>query len=667
MDRTSLVRRIRVLAVLVPIVCGWGWFISAAPIIRWNNQSLSSNKRVVFGDYLFDLSTKTATPFVDDLTAKSFPPNANGFSYRSAAKKDLSLGKQKAPSPEVTFRNTVYNHSQGRMVHDFEVTIGRNTWPRFVTERFLVVEAAEELRGLDLSRSKEDWQVLSIAGSGKRIVWSHSEQPVFRRTYKNPTATTQGTTELFRFTEGGEIQLLTSWTHLANATLWFSDTKFSGNRIFSIDVTGANLESRSTLDGKLVESIPLETPVTSFAFWNATDCLCDIGVKGIFYSLNGKRLTNPVDQTAWQGSLRDLSPDARNCLWTDGKRAFITDAESGRLVCEIKEHGLRFVFLDSQTLISTDSGWGLTLRQHDLVTGETLLRWRPFWWMLPCLAALSSSTLVWIWLWIRMPKPDTNWGWSDFYILLSLIMAGLISRVTFVGDPNDTSRSSFLYAQAVCSSGIFLAWTMLFFGSQRWILRLIHLLAVYGIVLISLAVVLPDRPLEACQGLIMVSLPSVFALPIWIAVAIYSRLRQRARSERSDDSLKQQSIQLRELFWLMGIVALCAIGLKPLLPGMGAWFQLPWGLLQLAWVTVSACTGIVTALSRNRRWERVGFILCTISLCLLTVDVSMISIHGEFWQFRYSNWLGTHASLLIACVGTLVTSFVFARCLKQQV
>ena len=657
----------RALAVLVPIACGWGWFISAAPIIRWNNQKLFDNKRIVFGDYLFDFSKRTATTFVDDLTAKSFPPNANGFSYRAAAKKDLSHGKLKALSPEVTVRNTVYNHSQRRMVHDFEVSIGRNSWPRLVTERFLVIEEAQELRWLDLSRSTEDWHVLSIAGSGKRIVWPHSELPIFRRTFPDPAAKTQGTTELFRFTEEGEIQLLTSWSHLASTTPDIYDAKFSGNRIFSIDVTGANLESRSISDGKLVESIPLETPLTSFAFWLNKDCLGDSGVKGIFYSFNGKRLINPLDQTAWKGSLRDITPDAKICLWTDFKRAYISDAESGRLVCEIKEPEASFFFLDSQTLISTDSGWGLTLRQHDLATGETLSRWRPFWWMWPSLAVLSISTLVWIWLWVRMPRPQPDWGWIDFYILLSLIMAGLIARVICVGNPNDTSRLSFLYAQMVCSSGIFLAWTMLFFGSQRWILRVIHWLAVYGLVLIALAVVLPDRPLEACQGLIMVSLPSFFALPIWIAVAIYSRLRQGTRREQSNDSLRQQSIQLRELFWLMGIVALCAIGLKPLIPGMGAWHQLPWELLQLAWVTVCAFTGLVTSLSRNRRWVRVGFILCTISLCLLTVDVSMISIHGEFWKSRYSIWLGTHARLLIACLGTLVTSFLFAQCLKQRV
>lgn len=661
--------RLWALVALLPIACGWAWFLSSVPVQRWNSQRSKDSTRIALGDYLFDFSSQTVTPLLDDLTAATGVPNPRGFSYRTIRLEDHAAGKTKATSPQMTFRSTVYDHREKRMVHDFELSVA-DGYPQFINERFLVVQTSKELRWLDLNRGTQDWQSVPNLKPERPVVMPDFPNSVFRRTYHDSKVSALSATELFRFTDEGQLLLLTTWSHAASFAPSFDDTKFSGGRIYSLDVTGAFLESRSTVDGQLVASIPLEAPVASFSFWHGTDTLLEKGTQNVFYSLAGKRIVNPLDTSVWKGSLCDLSPDAKICLWTDFQRAIVTDAESGEWVCEIKEvgHGFfgRFVFLDSKTLISTDNSWGLTLRRHDLATGETLLRWRPFWWILPCLIPLAIASLVWIWFWIRLPKPNANWGWCDFYILMSLCMLGLVARVLCIGDPSDLTRPSFRYAQAICSSGIFVSWYMLFFGSQRWIIRAIYMLATYSIVLLSLAAVLHDKPLEACQGLIAVSLPALFAIPIWIVVTISLWIKRSRAQKQIALPLRQHTIQMRDLFWFMGVMAVVMLGLKPLLPGMGAWLQIPWGLVITAWVAICSSLGLATALTQNKLGRRLGIVLCGLAVLPSFVDIVMLNIGGEFWWLPLTLGRISDVPFLMGCLSTVAITFVLAKCFKQS-
>lgn len=641
----------------------------SVPVQRWNSQKFKDSTRIALGDCLFDLSSQTVTRLLDDSTAAAGFPNLRGFSYKTVRLENRIAGTTEGTSRQMTFRNTVYNHREKRMVHDFELSVS-DGYPQFINERMLVVQTSKELRWLDLNRGTQDWQSVPNSKAERPVVITDFPNSVFRRTYYDPKAATQSTTELFCLTDEGQLLLLSTWSHAASWNASFDDSTFSGAKIYSLDVTGSILESRSTVDGRLVDSIPFEAPITSFSFWYHDDVLLEKGTQNVFYSLAGKPMVNPLDASVWQGSFHAVSPDAKTCLWTDFQRAIVTNAASGKWVCEIKEVGQkfggRFVFLDSKTLVSLDNRWGLTLRQHDATTGETLLRWRPFWWILPCLIPLAMATLSWIWFWIRLPKPNANWGCCDFYILMSLCMLGLVARVLCIGDSTDLSRLSFRYAQAICSSGIIVAWYMLFFGSQRWIIRLIHLLATYSIVLLSLAAVLRDQPIEACQGLLVVSLPALCALPIWIVIAIsFWIMRSRARTQIGLP-LRQHTIQMRDLFWFMGVMAVVMLGLKPLLPGMGIWLQLPWGLVITAWVAICSSLGLATALTQHKLGSRLGVVLVGITVLPSLVDVAMMNIDGEFWWLPLTQGRVGDVPFLMGCLSTAAITFVLAKCFKQS-
>jgi hypothetical protein len=269
-------------------------------------------------------------------------------------------------------------------------------------------------------------------------------------------------------------------------------------------------------------------------------------------------------------------------------------------------------------------------------------------------------------MWIQIPKHDAAWGWFDFYVLMSLCMIVLVSRVLVVGESTDVSRLSFIYAREVCASGIFIAWYMLFFSAQRWIVRLMHLLATYCIVLLSLVVALHESPLEACQGLILVSIPALMAVPLFALIAVCSMRFKPARDAQAAATTRSHVIQIRDLFWLMAIMALVLVTIKPLLPGMGAWLQLPWMLVQLTWVTLFAWVGVATALARSKRWGRVGAILVAAAFCLLALDIGMTCMAGEYWRGSYGSLFVRNYDLLKGCLSAFVVSFFLARCLKPS-
>ena len=157
LDRANYSRRLWALVALVPIACGWAWFLSSVPVQRWNSQKFKDSTRIALGDYRFDFSSQTVTPMWEDLTAVTGFPNPRGFSYKTIRLEDHVTGKTKGTSRQMTFRNTVYDHREKRMVHDFELSVS-DGYPQFIHERMLVVQTSKELRWLDLNRGTQDWQ-----------------------------------------------------------------------------------------------------------------------------------------------------------------------------------------------------------------------------------------------------------------------------------------------------------------------------------------------------------------------------------------------------------------------------------------------------------------------------------------------------------------------------
>ena len=154
------------------------------------------------------------------------------------------------------------------------------------------------------------------------------------------------------------------------------------------------------------------------------------------------------------------------------------------------------------------------------------------------------------------------------------------------------------------------------------------------------------------------------ALLLFALIAVCSMRFKPASDAQSALTARSHVIQIRDLFWLMAIVALVLVTIKPLLPGMGAWLQLPWMLVQLAWVTFFAWAGIASGLARDKRWGRVGAVFVAAAFCLLVLDVGMTCMAGEYWRGAYGSWFVRNYDLLKGCLTTLVVSFFLARCLN---
>jgi hypothetical protein len=123
---------------------------------------------------------------------------------------------------------------------------------------------------------------------------------------------------------------------------------------------------------------------------------------------------------------------------------------------------------------------------------------------------------------------------------------------------------------------------------------------------------------------------------------------------------------MRDLFWFMGVMAVVMLGLKPLLPGIGIWLQLPWGLVITAWVAICSSLGLATALTQHKLGSRLGVVLVGITVLPSLVDVAMMNIDGEFWWLPLTQGRVSDVPFLMGCLSTVAITFVLAKCFKQS-
>ncbi len=664
-------KRIHLLFLLLPLGALWWWLCLHAPIPDWNGLSPSrdgkrfglSHHRERWQDWtLFDIDRR-------HFESTNVPLAGLGGSYHiSVIHSDKKQRK---------LRLDLFSQLEQRLVRSIEMSIPLDSFPRVVSERFVVHDNAHEILWMDLTDPTETWKSFPVPRGDGSWLLPHPRLPVFRRSASKPvppgsTQPPQSYTELFRIDGQGKLSMLSSWSTSDSGNQALRSAWFQGDTIVSLDPSGAAIEVRSLDDGALLRSIELIPAVDlskqKFCFDDGYFFVED-GRRYRYYCLaHEKWLVPPLDVDA--NSTRaamSLSADSSTALWESrlDRAAVITDPVTDAQICKIQTPGERFAFLDPKTLISIDSWFALTIRRHDLRTGATLLTWRPFWWVLPVFLVAVLTSVVWVGSWLRMQRRGAIWAWVDMHILLSLLMVLIVIRLKVVGDPVDTSRMPYQHAIYVTSGFLFVAWAWLFFGFGSIISRLSHLLIVYAILLGGLAQVLAKDTHLAWMGVALVSIPSLLALPVFLTAWIRGWRWSSVDNEPGQEYAvaNTELITLRQIMIVTAVFAVLSMAVRPLVPGLAGVLQLQWPIGQAAAVTASGLTALFLAIEKRSLLRRVGLGIAVGLVLLLVVDAISLATYAGWWKpiwwFHYETT--TRHCLGFFCTVFIVTSVLFAK------
>ena len=376
--------RVNLLLLFIPLAALWWWLSCYAPIFGWNGFN-SFSDGIRFGlshndphsSFVFDIQRRqyrfAKTP------AEAYSPGPSGVSFLpSAIKIDQGISRG---------RLDVYNHAEQRVVRSIELILPIESQVKVVAGRFVVAEMPDEIRWLDLNASGESWQTLSTNRVDFSWIWAHPTLPIFRRSFCQVTPLASQVTaankkppkcftELYRFDEQGNLQLLSSWQNADSGKEPLYNAWFQDSTITSLDPTATAIEVRSLDDGALSKQIelrdPLDLSTQEFRFDYGQLCVDDPKRRVYsYYSLtHERRLTPPPVLDAdvegpWTSAGLQLSGDGQTALWVGRSKpvAVITDSATDAQICQIQEPGVRYSFLNSATLVSTDPWLGLTIRQ----------------------------------------------------------------------------------------------------------------------------------------------------------------------------------------------------------------------------------------------------------------------------------------------------------------
>lgn len=643
--------RLIMLFLLLPLAMLWWWLAVHAPITGWTGfnpfkdgrQFSLSNYADTWEEYLIlDIASQQYRFTQNDLEGN--PPDAWGLSYAVELVATDKSGK--------TQRLNQYSHADRRTVRSTDMQVSL-TVVRPVTDRFVVASFVNEIQWIDLHDPAETVQSLPVTKGQDSWIWRHPTLPVFRRSAFKFTNTLnpsppQCFTELFRFDETGKLVLLSSWTHAPSGSDGLMGAaEFRQETIASLDVNGKSIELRSLTDGQLTKAIPLLEAVDliqhQYAFGNDRLMVTNgptfaVGKQRRYFSLAHEQwLIPPQDaQGSWANIGLQLPDDAHIALWTgrgDSNTAIVTDTVTNRTLCTIEEPGERFAFLDNNTLVSTDSWFGLTIRKHDLKTGATISTWRPFWWTLPLFAIALGGSVTWVVGWLRMPKANSNWAWLDLHSLLLLLLTLVVLRVTSVGAAVAVERLPYQHAITITAGYQLIAWAWVILGSGSVANRLVQLLIVYATIFGALSQALFSRSDMAWLGAALVTTPTLLSLPIFIVARVSGwRGLSPAVSKQQRKATNFDLISLRQLLIITAVCALIALAIRPIAPGLSGVYQLRWPLGQALGITLCGLVGMVLSSTNRSTLRRLGWAVVIICLVLLISESLMKAAYASVWQ-----------------------------------
>ena len=668
------------LLLAIPLAVLWWWLCWQVPKSDWNGlNSLADGKRFSLTrqtdpwreSIVFDLERQQYDSFQEATYGVPFAPTEVRF----------SISNIRVDKLQHRLQLNLFDPGDLRLIRSIEMSLPLDVYPRIVAGQFIVADTSEEIRWLDLKDSSETWQTMPMERGSASWQWSHPSLPVFRRsTIKSAqlsgTQAQQHFTELFRFNEQRKLELICSWPTgnvgmQAGRSAWFQ-----GNTATSLDLSGAFIEVRSLDDGQLLKKLTLAPPVDlSKQRVSFSDGLMLLkGGSGIrYYSITHEKwLAAPFDsEQDWTRATLQISNDSKVALWglPSKQTAVITDPVTDRQICRITEPGESYEFLDSKTLVSIDSWFGLTVRQHDIQTGATLLTWRPFWWALPLFVIAILGSVVWVCRWLCLARPSVIWAWGDLHLLHLLLIVLIVLRIRAVGDTADIGRLPYLHAIYLTSGFLFMAWAGVVAGGGSIVSRLSRCLVVYAIVLGGLAQTLGTNQQTlattqqlAWMGVALVTVPSLLALPIFLMARVrsWSLVTALSDSARQGAKTRKDSVTLRQILVVTAVVACVALAVRPLASGIAGVTQLQWPVWQAAGITFSGLTAMLLATSKNTRLQRIGSGLAASIVLVLIVESFCLATYGGWWRPK---WWILYAMQTRHVLGFFCTVFVLASVL----
>ncbi len=646
--------RIRLLLLLTPIFGLWWWLCSHAPISPWaglgthaNPKRLSlSHHREQFEDYtVFDIDNKT----VERVGRRYVPRNSQTSHIISVVHSNQQ---------QQTIRIEFYSHVSRRVVRSIELSLSSDDSVRVVGERYLITDSADEIRWLDLNTTDataETWNSFQVSRGEQSWLWSHPTQPVFRRTaFKSTTPgstqSPQSYTELFRFDENGQLSQLSSWLNSHSGYEGLRNAWFQDEVIASVDASSGSIELRALEDGTLVNVLELGAPIDlsrqKFCLTDGELFVEDSG-RYRYYSLKSERwLIPPFDsEDGWTHAALTLSTDSRIAVWQDRANnvVVLTDPATDKQICRIREPGERVEFLAPKNLVSIDSWFMLTIREHNTETGETILVWRPFMLILPALVVALLSSSLWIFAWLRL-QHSAKWAWVDLQVLLLLLMILIVFRLRSIGDLSDINRLPYQHATYLSAGFLFSGWAWLALGKGSVLSRLSQLVLTYTIVFFGLTLTLVQQPHLAWTGLASVTVPSLIVLPLVLALRFrrWNWLHTKLRYDIHSFS-KSETITLRQLMGLTAVIALMTLAFRPIIPGLAGLLQLKLSIVDTFTMTLVGITALLLAVSTHSSLRKLGIAVVVGTVGLFIADTLSLAAYTG-WS-RPLGWIHYENSL----------------------
>lgn len=619
-----------------------------APISSWNGfgkwaggkRFLVSNNDPQQVSWIFDLGERSYE--IANNAAAAYSPDVAGLSSNcTVIHKD---------GTHTLARLDLYSHKEKRVVRSVEKSLTKDSSFWIVGNRYAVTDTPDEIDWLDLEDATETWQSFLVPRGERSWLMRHKDLSVFRRSAFKPlppgsTQPPTTYTELFRFDDQGNLHLLASWVNSHSGYETLRDASFQDDSIASLDPSGSKIEFRSLADGAKIKSLELDPVVdllTQKFLMNENYLTVEQRKQYRHYSFKHQRwIESPLEtESGWASSALTFSPDSRLALWQgrNNQTAAITDPVNDRMICKIDEPGARFAFLDATTLISIDYWFTLTVRQHDLMTGKTVMTWRPFWWLLPALVIAIFGSAIWVCFWLRLERPNSIWKWVDLHLLLLLLMVLIVFRIRAVGNPVDTSRLPYQHAMYLTAGFLFAAWTWFVLGTESVVIRLSHLLVVYAIVLAPLAIVLDANTELAWLGVACVSAPGMVAVPIVLTARLIRRgwLSIRRNRLRKREPGKPELITLRQILIVTAVFALVSVAIRPMLSGVSGVFQFAqqprWAIFGIPLV---GCLAMFFATTEWILLRRVGHGIALVLFMVLVAEQIMHAVYTGWWQYLF--------------------------------
>ncbi len=643
--------RIRLLLLLTPIFGLWWWLCSHAPISPWaglgthvNPKRLSlSHHREQWEDYtVFDIDNKTV-----ERVGRRYVPRNSKMSY--------NISVVQSNQQQQTIRVEFYSHLSKRVERSIELSLSSDDFIRVVGERYLVVGTSEEIVWLDLNTTVETWQRFQVSRGEQSWLWSHPTRPIFRRSAVKPAApgsthSPQNFTELFRFDENGQLSLLSSWPHSDSGYTGLRNAWFQDDVIASVDASSGSIELRALEDGMLVNVLKLGAPIDlsrqKFCLTDGELFVEDSG-RYRYYSLKSERwLIPPFDsEDGWTHAALTLSTDSRIAVWQDRAKnvVVLTDPATDKQICSIREPGERVALIAPQTLVSIDSWFMLTIREHNTETGETILAWRPFMLILPALVVALLSSSLWIFAWLRL-QHSARWAWVDLQVLLLLLMILIVFRLRSIGDLSDINRLPYQHATYLSAGFLFSGWAWLALGKRSVLSRLSQLVLTYTIVFFGLTLTLVKQPHLAWTGLASVTVPGLIVLPLVLALRfrrwnwLHTKLRYNIHSFS-----KSETITLRQLMGLTAVIALMTLAFRPIIPGLAGLLQLKLSIVDTFMMTLVGITALLLAVSTHSSLRKLGIAVVVGTVGLFIADTLSLAAYTGWW--RPLGWIHYENSL----------------------